>query len=196
MIRRLLRAAGQHKWKKCGHIILLRLWWWSTGHHHTLVINIALWHGLLVSAGQMCFIVLIAWLALNVAYMIYIHWPEIWYIWLPKVYRVVCTSWRALHDNAWNKCRALRYSVIRSDCVYSNAWKMPVKYPVMFSDFNKTRYFFSTDFRKLHKHKISWKSIQWVPSCSMRTVRRTDGQTDMMKLIVAFHVFAICPKKM
>jgi len=52
--------------------------------HHTLVINTALWHGLLVSAGQMWFRVLIAWLALNIAYTISIHWPEIWYLWLPQ----------------------------------------------------------------------------------------------------------------
>ena len=34
------------------------------------------------------------------------------------------------------------------------------------------------------------KSIQWQPSCSMRTDRRTD----MTKLIVAFHNFAKAPK--
>jgi len=51
-----------------------------------------------------------------------------------------------------------------------------MKYPLFLSDFNKTRTF-STDFRKILKHKISWKSVQWEPSCSMRTDGRTDGQT-------------------
>jgi hypothetical protein len=48
-----------------------------------------------------------------------------------------------------------------------------VKYPLFLSDFNK-RWIFSTDFRKVFKYKILWKSLQWQPSCSMRT----DGQTD------------------
>ena len=38
--------------------------------------------------------------------------------------------------------------------------------------------------------KISWKSFQWEPSCSMRTDRRRD----MTKLIVAFHNFSKEPK--
>jgi len=39
------------------------------------------------------------------------------------------------------------------------------------------------------KHQISWKSVQWRPSCSVR-----DGQTDMTKLVVAFRIFANAPK--
>jgi len=53
---------------------------------------------------------------------------------------------------------------------------------------------FSTDFRKIFKSKISWKSIHWDSSCSMRTDGRTDGRTDMTKLIVAFRNFAISHK--
>jgi hypothetical protein len=51
-----------------------------------------------------------------------------------------------------------------------------VKYPLFLSDFNETR-ISSTDFRKTLKYQISWKSVQWERSCSMRTDRRTDGQT-------------------
>jgi len=32
---------------------------------------------------------------------------------------------------------------------------------------------YTTDFRKTPEHKISWKSVQWQPSCSMRTDERT-----------------------
>jgi hypothetical protein len=56
-----------------------------------------------------------------------------------------------------------------------------VKYSLFLSNFTET-WMFSTDFRKILRLQISWKSVQWVPSCSMRTVR----QTDETKLIVAF----------
>ena len=37
-----------------------------------------------------------------------------------------------------------------------------------------------TDFRKMLRYKISWKSVHWEPSFSMRTDGRmdTDGQTE------------------
>jgi len=63
-----------------------------------------------------------------------------------------------------------------------------VKYPLFLSDFNKT-WIFSTEFRK-SSNKISRKSVQWGPSCSIRT----DGRTDITKLIVAFHNSAKGPK--
>jgi len=47
-----------------------------------------------------------------------------------------------------------------------------VKYLSFLSDFKETG-IFSIDVRK--KYKISWKSIQRKPSCSMRTDGRTDG---------------------
>jgi hypothetical protein len=47
-----------------------------------------------------------------------------------------------------------------------------VKYPLFLSGFNVT-WFFSRGFRKIFKYKISWKSMQLEPSCSMRTDGRT-----------------------
>jgi hypothetical protein len=46
------------------------------------------------------------------------------------------------------------------------------KEPLLLSEFNQT-WIFSTDFRKIPKYQISWKSIQRQPSCSIRV----DGQT-------------------
>jgi len=36
-----------------------------------------------------------------------------------------------------------------------------------------------TDYGKIFKYQISWKSVQWEPSCSMRTDGRTDGQNNV-----------------
>jgi hypothetical protein len=60
-----------------------------------------------------------------------------------------------------------------------------VNYPLFLSYF-KEAWMFSTNFRKILKYQILWKSVQWEPSCSVRA----DGQTDMTKLIVAFRNFA------
>ena len=62
-----------------------------------------------------------------------------------------------------------------------------VKYLLLLSEFNKT-WIFSTDSAKILKYQISWKSVKWEPSCSMRT----DG-TDM-KLRAAFRKFANAPR--
>jgi hypothetical protein len=56
-----------------------------------------------------------------------------------------------------------------------------VKYPLFLSDFNVT-WILSIYFRKMLIYQISWKSVQWKPSCSTQT----DGQTEMMRPTVAF----------
>ena len=48
-----------------------------------------------------------------------------------------------------------------------------VKYPLILSYFKETSFFFSTGFRKILKHRISWKFVQWEPSCGL-----TDEWTD------------------
>jgi hypothetical protein len=74
----------------------------------------------------------------------------------------------------------------------SNIWSkmcigLRIKYLLFWPDFNDA-WIFSTYFRKIPKYEISWKSVQWEPSFSMK--RQNDGRTDMTKLIVAFRNFA------
>ena len=50
--------------------------------------------------------------------------------------------------------------------------RLPVKY-LLLSCFNGT-WIFSTNFRKILRYQISWKSVQWERCCSMRTNCQTE----------------------
>ena len=65
-----------------------------------------------------------------------------------------------------------------------------VKYQLFLSDVIET-WIFSTNFRKMLKCQISWKSVEWELSCSMRTDRRTDRQDEA---ISCFSQFSKAPK--
>jgi hypothetical protein len=71
-----------------------------------------------------------------------------------------------------------------------NVHRPSCKVPLLLSDFNET-WIFSRDFRNILKYQISWKSVQWEPSCSMRTGR----WTDMTKLTFAFRNYENAPTK-
>jgi hypothetical protein len=47
--------------------------------------------------------------------------------------------------------------------------------------------------KKISRENSRFNKIQWQPSCSMWTDGRTDGRTDMTKLIVDFRNFAKAP---
>ena len=66
-----------------------------------------------------------------------------------------------------------------------------VKYPLFLSDFNESL-ISSIDIRKVLLYYISWKSVQWKPSCSVWT----DGRTDMTKIIVTIRNSANARKKL
>ena len=65
-----------------------------------------------------------------------------------------------------------------------------VKYLLFLSCINATLIFSKDFWKKNILISNLWKSVQWVPSCSIRI----DGETDMMKLIFAFRNFANAPK--
>ena len=67
-----------------------------------------------------------------------------------------------------------------------------VKYPLCLSDFNDMN--FLNRISKNIKTRIFMKILP-VEAQLFHADRRTDGQTDMMKLIVAFRSFAKAPKK-
>jgi len=54
-----------------------------------------------------------------------------------------------------------------------------VKYPLLLSDYNETWIVSKDLIKKPFKYQISWKSVQWEPSCSTCTDGRTDGRTDV-----------------
>jgi hypothetical protein len=87
-------------------------------------------------------------------------------------------AWIFSTTSVWNISHSKKKWVRGNKKIYTG---LHVENPLFLSDFHET-WIFSTDFRKILKYKITWKSIQ----CG-------SGQTDMM-LIVAFRNFANAPK--
>jgi hypothetical protein len=100
---------------------------------------------------------------------------------------IKCVFWFSLHllPETFLVIRRTERDMIKN--VYCDPH---VKYPSFSLGFNKTL-LFPVYFRKILKYQISWKSVQWEPCCPTRT----DGQTDMAMLTVAFRNFANAPKQ-
>jgi hypothetical protein len=64
---------------------------------------------------------------------------------------------------------------------------LQVKYTLFLSDFDKTRTFSIISETKFSKYQISWKSVHWESSCSVRS--------NMTKLTVDFRHFTNAPTK-
>jgi hypothetical protein len=71
-----------------------------------------------------------------------------------------------------------------------NLKRPPIKYPSFLLDFNQN-WIFLTDFRKVHKSQISWKSVQWEPSYVMRTDGRRDRLDEANSRFSQFWVNAL-----
>jgi len=82
-----------------------------------------------------------------------------------KLLNTKCVFWFLSTTFVWKSFFILRR--IERD-VMKKGNSLHVKCQLFLSDFNET-WTSSTQFRKVLKYKISWKSVQWKPSCSMRT---------------------------
>ena len=76
-----------------------------------------------------------------------------------------------------------------------NVYWSSCKVPVTNIRFEWNLNFLDAFSKNTQKNWISWKSVQLEASCSLRTDGRSDGQTDMTKLLVAFRNFAKSPKE-
>ena len=103
-----------------------------------------------------------------------------WHDFGRKLLNTKCVFWFSVQllSKTFHILRRIEQDIIIM-CIGHN-----IKYQLFLSDFNQT-WIFLTDFKKILKYQISWKSILWELSCSMWT----DGQTDMTKLRVTFHNF-------
>jgi hypothetical protein len=106
-------------------------------------------------------------------------------------------SYHAYHIMSYHNIIHIIYirSYIRNVFRFKKNWAIKmyidlhVKYPLFLTNSNE-HWIFKTDFRKMLKYQISWKSVRWEPSYSIRT----DGRKGITKLIVTFRNFPNAPK--
>jgi len=64
-----------------------------------------------------------------------------------------------------------------------NVHSFHVKYQLFLSYFNQICTF-RTDFKKILRYQISWKSVQWEPSCSVRTDRHDEANNRFTPILL------------
>jgi len=97
-----------------------------------------------------------------------------------KTLHIKCVFWLSLQHLS-ETCLTLWR--IQRDFIIS-VHMCPCKVPVVLEYF----------WQIFEKYEMPWKSVQWTPSCHMRTdkqtYRQTDGRVDKKKLIVVFRNFS------
>jgi hypothetical protein len=83
------------------------------------------------------------------------------------------------------KCVLIFSTMSETFLILSFKWDMikneqgsSCKVPAVFVRFEWNLYFLDFFLRNILRYHISWKSIQWVPSCSKQSEGQTDRQTD------------------
>jgi len=91
-----------------------------------------------------------------------------------KLLNIKCVFWFSLQLLSETFLILRRYE---RDVMINVHWSS-LTYPLALPDFNET-WIFLTDFQKILKYQISWKSVQWQPSCSIQMERRTDRHDEV-----------------
>ena len=126
------------------------------------------------------------------------------HLWSFRLYNIFSTLYHKLYDFrkrvfghkirilicyttvVWNVSHSKKKGATNDQKMYNS---LHVSYSFFLSDFNKTRIFLADYKKKILKSHISWKSVQWELSCSMRTDRH------MTKLTSASRNFSNASEK-
>ena len=125
------------------------------------------------------------------------HAPHchLWPVWLTIYFQIISptifeeTYWTQKGVSFPLQFMSETFAHFKKNCVRykQKCIGLNVKYQLFLSNYKK-----NLNFDRFSKNvQILWKTVQWKPSCSMRT----DGRTDMMKLIMVCLKFANTPEK-
>jgi len=121
------------------------------------------------------------------AYKAHAPYCHLWPVWLYHIFSTLSKKRRhnlrknviehkmciLIFSTTWSET-FLILSRTERDMITNKYIGLHVKYPLFLSDFNEA-WIFSTDFLKILKYQISWKSAQWKPIRSMRTDRHGEA---------------------
>ena len=144
-------------------------------------------------SGMQCACAILSSVAFLFLHYLFPHYLINYTIFEKKTCNIKCVFWLSLQ-----RLSEIFVILRRSGRdMIKNAYPSSCKVPLFLSDFNVT-WIFWTEFPKILKYQILWKSVQRKTSYYMRTNRQTDiqtdGQTDMTKIIFPFRNFAYIPK--